>query len=126
MLTLQILHYEFLGPVRLAEWGPPMEETVYVILARSRDRFSLIYADQCAKSDDAGFFTRNPGFKCWVDQAGTEDGLYVAIYPMFGSSESRRRFAVGQIVSKYLPPCNGRDAGDAEPEPPGGTEDGGP
>ena len=105
-MAIQILHYEFMGPIRLDEWGPPMEEVVYALLARSKDRFSLIFVDQCTKSEDVGFFTKNPRFKCWMDQAGGEGNLYVAIHPMFGSSVPDRRFAVGKIVSKYSPHCN--------------------
>jgi len=128
-LAIQILHYEFMGPIRLDEWGPPMEEVVYILLARSRDRFSLIYADQCTKSDDAGFFTKNPRFKCWMSQAGSEDNLYVAVHPMFGSSARDRMFAVGKIVSKYSPHCNTEPApGQAggEPAPRPAREQGGP
>jgi len=121
-LTIQILHYEFMGPIRLDEWGPPMEEVVYILLARSKDRFSLIYVDQCTKSDDAGFFTKNPRFKCWLGQAGSEGNLYVAVHPMFGSSVQDRRFAVGKIVSKYSPHCNmepapGRPKEEPAPQP---------
>lgn len=105
-MTLQILHYEFMGPIRLGEWGPPMKEVVYILLAKSRDKFSLIYADQCSESDEVGFFTKSPRFKCWIEQAGAENNLYVAIHPMFGSSATKRRFVVGKIVSKYSPHCN--------------------
>ncbi len=105
-MAIQILHYEFMGPIRLDEWGPPMEEVVYVLLARNRDKFSPIFVDQCTRSEDAGFFTKNPKFKCWMDQAGSESNLYVAIHPMFGSSAPDRRLAVGKIVSKYSPHCN--------------------
>ena len=95
-----------MGPIRLDEWGPPMEEVVYILLARNKDKFSLVYVDECTKSDDVGFFTKNPRFKCWINHAGSENNLYVAIHPMFGSSVHDRRFTVGKIVSKYSPPCN--------------------
>lgn len=117
-MTIQILHYEFMGPIRLDEWGPPMEEVVYILLARSKDKFSLIYADQCAKSDDVGFFTKNPRFKCWMDHAGTEGNLYVAVYPMFGSPPRDRLRTVGKIVARYLPPCNAAGDPGAAGEPP--------
>lgn len=106
MLAMQILHYEFLGPVRLDEWGPPMEDVVYALLARCGDKFSLVYVDQCGRSDDAGFFTKNPRFGCWIRNAGAENRLYVAVYPMFGSSARGRASVVHRIVSKYSPPCN--------------------
>ena len=56
-MTIQILHYEFLGPIKLAEWGPPMEEVVYAILARTKDRFNIIYIDETEKTDKSDFFT---------------------------------------------------------------------
>ena len=125
MVAIQVLHYEFMGPVRLDEWGPPMEDVVYIMLARGRDGFSPVYAAQCGRSDDAGFFTKNPGFKCWISQAGSEGNLYVAIRPMFGSSPRDREAVVGKIVSKYSPPCNaGEEAagkGGGAGDPPRGS-----
>ena len=105
-MTIQILHYEFMGPIPLDQWGPPMEDVVYILLGRDKERFSLIYAGQCEKSDDVGFFTKNPLFKCWVRNARSETNLYVAIYPMFGSSVQSRRSVVDKIVFKYKPQCN--------------------
>jgi len=29
-MSIQILLYEFLGPIKLSEWGPPMEEVAYI------------------------------------------------------------------------------------------------
>ena len=95
-----------MGPIQLSEWGPPMEEVVYILLGRDKEKFSLVYVDQCTKSDDAGFFTKNNRFKCWVNQARSESNLYVAIYPMFDSSPQSRQFVVDKIVSKYKPVCN--------------------
>ena len=105
-MAFQILQYEFLGPVPMAEWGPPMEEVVYVLLASDGERFSVVYADQCSKSDDPAFFTKNPRFKCWMERAGAEKNLSVAVLPMFGSSGDQRARVVRQILQKYRPPCN--------------------
>ena len=80
-MTIQILHYEFLGPIKLSEWGPPMEEVVYVILARQKDRFNIIYVDETEKTDKSDFFTKNDKFKCWITHAGSENNLYLSIYP---------------------------------------------
>ena len=108
-MALQILQYEFLGPVPMSEWGPPMEEVVYVLLAVDGERFSVVYAGQCAKSEDPAFFTKNPKFRCWMQRAGSERNLHVAVLPMFGSSEAGRERVVGRILQKYRPPCNAEE-----------------
>ena len=58
-MTIQILHYEFLGPIKLTEWEPPMSEVVFVILARNKDIFNIIYIDQSEKTNETDFFTKN-------------------------------------------------------------------
>lgn len=106
MLTIQILHYDFLGPVPLSEWGPPMEEVVYLVLSRTKDTFKIIFAGQCQKTDNAGFFIKNEKFKCWASEAGSENNIYLAIYPMWQSSEEERENIVNKIITKYEPKCN--------------------
>jgi len=74
-MTIQILHYEFLGPIKLSEWGPPMDKVIFVILAREKDTFNVIYVEQSEKTDKNDFFTKNEKFKCWLthaDQAHTD------------------------------------------------------
>lgn len=110
-MSIQILQHEFLGPVRLSEWGPPMEKVVYVVLARDKDRFHLVYADVCERTDDRSFFVSNDSFKCWMERAGSEDNLYLAILPMFASDPPGRRFVLDRIVNSTKPPCNGVDQG---------------
>ena len=95
-----------MGPIRLDEWGPPMEEVVYALFSRDKDKFSLIFVDECVKSNDVGFFTKNSQFKCWMNHAGSEKNLYLAIRPMFKESTQSRHYVVDKIISKYNPPCN--------------------
>lgn len=102
-MALQILQYEFLGPVPIAEWGPPMENLVYVLLAADGERLSVVHAGQCAKSDDPAFFTSNPKFKCWMERAGAEKNLRVAVLPVPGDADRER--VVRDILKKYRPPC---------------------
>ena len=110
-MSIQILQHEFLGPVRLSEWGPPMEKVVYVVLARDKDRFHLVYADVCEHTDDMSFFVSNGSFKCWMERAGSEENLYLAILPMFASDPLRRRFVLDRIIDSTKPPCNGVNQG---------------
>ena len=105
-MTIQILHYEFLGPIQLQEWGPPMEEVVYVLLSREKDNFTIIYVDQSEKTDKTDFFLKNNKFKCWLTHAGSEQNLYLAIHPMWKSEKAERERVVYKVASKYNPVCN--------------------
>ena len=105
-MGIQILQYEFLGPIKLDEWGPPMEKTIYVILSRKKDAFNIIYVGDCQKTNENGFFTQNPNFKCWINKSGNEQSLYLAIYPMFDSVSEQRNQVISKIISKYNPSCN--------------------
>ena len=105
-MGLQILQYEFLGPVPLAEWGPPMGELLYLVLSKRRDRFNMLYADDCEHTDDRAFFVQHPRFKCWVEKAGSDTALHLAVLPMAGSGTQRRQAVLHRIVSSYRPPCN--------------------
>ena len=106
-MSIQILHYEFLGPVRMSEWGPPMEKVVYAVLAREKDRFHFVYAGVCEHTGDKSFFVSNDLFKCWMERAGSEQNLYLAILPMFESAPSERQFVLDRIIHSAKPPCNG-------------------
>lgn len=102
-----------MGPIPLEQWGPPMENVVYILLGRDNEKFSPVYVDQCTKSDDEGFFTKNPRFKCWLEHARSEKNLHVAI--RLESSPESRRYIVDKIISKYRPACNMPDTSDDAP-----------
>jgi len=105
-LTIQILHYEFLGPINLSEWGPPMEEVVYVLFSRIKDAFSILYVGESDKTNELNFFTKNEKFKCWVSHAGSYENLYLSIYPMWNSQKDEREQIVKKTITKYKPVCN--------------------
>ena len=105
-LSIQILQYEFLGPIRLSEWGPPMDRVAYIIFSKNKDVFNMIYVGQSDKTEARDFFTKNDQFKCWLSYAGKEENLYLSIYPMWESSQSQRNQLVKKIISKYKPVCN--------------------
>ena len=108
-MSIQILQYEFLGPIPLDEWGPPMEKLVYLILSRDKDKFNIIYAGECEKTEDKSFFVQHSQFKCWVQQSGSEKSLYLAIFPMFDANKERRQNVLNKIIVHYKPPCNAVD-----------------
>jgi len=105
-LTIQILHYEFLGPIKLSEWGPPMEEVVYVLFSRLKDAFNILYVGESDKTEETDFFTKNEKFKCWVSHGGSYENLYLSIYPMWGSQKEEREQIVKKTVTRYKPICN--------------------
>ena len=105
-MTIQILQYEFLGPIKLDDWGPPMEKVVYLILSRTKDSFHIIFAGDCEKTEEKKFFLDNPSFKCWIQTAGSENSLYLAILPMFESNQSIRKSVLQKIIMRYKPSCN--------------------
>lgn len=115
-LSIQILQYEFLGPIPLDEWGPPMEKMVFLIMSRDKDRFSIVYAGDCEKTDDKSFFIRHSGFKCWVEKSGSEKSLYLAILPLFEASKEHRENVLYKIKMRYDPPCNADQVPDEKPD----------
>lgn len=105
-MGIQILQYEFLGPVPLSEWGPPMGELLYAVLSRDRDRFNMLHAGDCEHTDDKAFFIQHAQFKCWVEKAGSDSALYLAVFPMKDSGAQRRQAVLQRIIRSYKPPCN--------------------
>ena len=65
-MSIQILQYEFLGPIPISEWGPPMEKLVYLILSRTKDKFDILYVGDCQKTEEKSFFTSHDKFQCWA------------------------------------------------------------
>jgi len=105
-VSIQVLQYEFLGPIKLSEWGPPMGELVYMIMGRDKDRFNMLYVGDCDNTDDKAFFVQHEQFKCWVERAGSDTSLYLAVFPMKDSDAKRRQTVLSRIVANYHPPCN--------------------
>ncbi len=105
-MSIQILQYEFLGPIKLSEWGPPMDRVVYIIFYKNKDVFNMIYVAESDKTEAQDFFIKNDQFKCWMSYAGKEEDLYLSIYPMWESSQPQRNQLVKKIITKYKPICN--------------------
>ncbi len=116
-MSIQILQYEFLGPIKLDEWGPPMEKVVYLIFGRKKDSFNIIYVGECEKTAKKNFFVNNSNFKCWIKTAGSDDSLYLAILPMFESNQLARKRIINKILLHFHPPCNTANDTDNKPDP---------
>jgi hypothetical protein len=106
LLSIQILQYEFLGPIKLDQWGQPMEKVVYLIMSRKKDSFEIIYAGNCQETVDNEFFTKHSSFKCWVENSGFDKLLYLAILPLFESTNEEREKILNHILARYHPICN--------------------
>ena len=115
-MSIQILQYEFLGPIKLDEWGPPMEKVVYLILSRTKDSFNIIYVGDCEKTEEKNFFITNTNFKCWIQKAGSENSLYLAILPMFNSPPTTRAGIINKILQRYKPSCNENNVVEQKPD----------
>ena len=83
-----------------------MEEVVYIIFERDKDRFNILFVDHSEKTDEKDFFTKNEKFKCWISHAGSENNLYLSILPMSNSDKEERERIVYKTISKYNPVCN--------------------
>lgn len=66
----------------------------------------MLHVAETGKTEAEDFFTKNAQFKCWLSHAGSEENLYLSIYPMWESSESERLQLAQKIVNKYEPICN--------------------
>ena len=104
-MTIQILHYEFLGPIKISEWGPPMDKVIYIIFNQNKSGFIPLHVSESDKTDENDFFRKNNNFKCWIQHAGSEDNLHLSILPLWESEELERKRIVAKIISKYRPLC---------------------
>ncbi|MBA4438802.1 MAG: hypothetical protein H2B06_08195, partial [Nitrosopumilaceae archaeon] len=93
-----------------------MEKLVYLILSRTKDKFDMVYVGDCPKTDEKSFFTSHDQFKCWLQKSGSEQSLYLAIYPMFESSEAKRHNVIQKIIAQYKPPCNNDEISEPKPD----------
>ncbi len=97
-MSIQILQYEFLGPIRLEEWGPPMEKLIYLILSSDKDKFDILYVGKCEKTDDELFFTHHPSYNCWTQHMGYEKSLYY-----WYNDYTRQSQQTNQIITGFNP-----------------------
>ena len=115
LLSIQILQYEFLGPIPLNDWGPPMEKLVYLVLSRDKDKFNIVYVGDCEKTDDKSFFVQHSQYKCWIEHSKSEKSLHLAILPLFDSNVEHRQNILHKIIIQYKPLCNSNDIVEEKP-----------
>ena len=93
-----------------------MEKLVYLVLSFDKDKFNILYVGKCEKTNDESFFTRHPSHSCWTQNMGYEKSLFLAILPLFESSDDERQNVVNKIMALYKPVCNSADVAEAKPD----------
>src|SRR5260370_5354286 len=101
--------YLFSEPQLLTTWCPPPWAAIYAILVPCVDwrprPFRVLYFGQTTDLSER-FRWSHHAYWSWVCEAGPWAGLYVAVYPMFDSSEEQRRLIEGLLIDWYRPTCN--------------------
>jgi hypothetical protein len=83
-----------------------MGQLIYILFSKAKNGFNMLYVSQVEKTEKSDFFVQNEKFKCWIQHAGSEELLHLAIFPMSDSEDSERERIVQKIITKYKPPCN--------------------
>jgi hypothetical protein len=120
LLTVSILS-EFLDdsviePTPVEEWQPTEEAGVFLVMHQpdpenQPEQFAIDYCGERSRLGSYQGYTWLPQIKRrLLARAGTEDNVFVAVYPMPGSSKSERKQIKQQIIEKYDPHFN-RDRG---------------
>jgi len=102
----------FEGPIKLNDWEPENLAAAFAVMERTANRksgetYKIIY---CGEGRSLAAIYRYP----WIDQrikrladhAGSKENLYVAIYPMPGSSKLERQKVEAKLIRKFRPYFN--------------------
>jgi hypothetical protein len=97
------------GPVPVDEWQPTNEAGVFFVLHRPdpENRPDVFTVDYCGERKRLGSYYGYP----WINQrarkilsrAGSRENVFVAVYPMPGSTEQQREDIKWRFVKKYEP-----------------------
>jgi len=102
-------NHEFSIPMRISKWQPPKAAGIYVILkpdlSISPIPLKPIYFGQTRNFAEQGLL-KSHEICNWVKEAESEDGVFIAIYLMLGSTEEERKIMVAELIAKYRPVCN--------------------
>lgn len=100
---------EFSGPVQIADWEPPQGAGVYVIMMPGSQEgyYKLIYVGESENLADRGFYRSHHNFRCWMDQAGSLDRIFIGLYLMPNSTPEQRREIESRVIGTSQLPCQG-------------------
>jgi len=109
-MTLTFDKYEFSKPVKIIKWEPPESRGLYVILKPDLSSSLLflkpIYFGQTGNFAERGFIKSHEKYKDWIREAFEEEHIFIAIYPMPGSTEEERQAIESKLIDQYHPACN--------------------
>jgi len=109
-MNINFDEHEFSEPMRIAKWVPPKSAGLYVILkvdlSRTPMPFKSIYFGQTRNFAERGLLKSHENYEHWIKEAGSEEGIFIAIYLMLGSTEEERKIMVAELIAKYQPVCN--------------------
>ncbi len=95
----------FDGPYSLSDFDVPEGGTVYCVLYKQADSWHLVYVGETSNLDKKNV-NAHPKRSCWIERAGSELNLYIAIYPMPDSTQRHRQRIQSKIKYENEPPCN--------------------
>lgn len=102
--------YVFDAPAPLAAWSAPGKAGVYAILVPDQTYrpmpFRVIYFGESGDMSERGFLKGHRKYSCWIREAGSEESLYIAVYPMPKSTPEQRRAVESKLISEVGPVCN--------------------
>ena len=102
--------YVFDAPAPVAPWSAPHVAGVYAVLVADQTcqpmPFRVIYFGESRNMSARGFFRGHPRYPCWIREAGSEQSLYIAVYPMSESTPEQRRAVADRLISEIAPVCN--------------------
>lgn len=102
----------FNGPYSITSWDPPYRAAVYAIMVKpdpknKPDTYRIIYFGESSNLTERGFYKFRHKYNCWIDEAGSENNLYIGIYLMSNSTDEGRKKVESDLVNQYNPTCNG-------------------
>jgi len=100
------------GPIKLSDWQPSADAGVYVVMHRADpdNDPDLFVIDYLGESSRISSYRSYPWLshrkKKLLTVSGYEDNIYIAVYPMPGSSKKDRRQLEKSLIKEYNPYFN--------------------
>lgn len=103
---------EFTNPIRITDWEPPFTAAVYAITVPTEKagRFRLVYIGESGDDSAMGFFTDHPKYPCWLEQAGSEESIFVGLHLMPDSTQEERRKVEAEAIGSLDLVCQSDEA----------------
>lgn len=87
-------NYLFKGPIPIVEWKPPYKAGIYTLLIPDPRwdpiPYRPIYIGESGNLSRRDFIRAHRQYPDWIQLAGSEDNLYIAVYLMPNSTPGER------------------------------------